>query len=55
VKQGKKPYEEVAEKIEVGLAELYEAHDKSTLPDKPDRKWADEFIYKAYLNEIQKN
>ncbi len=54
IKTGQLPYEQVAESIEQGLAELYDAHDKSKLPDAPDREWADNFVYEVYSSEVKK-
>ena len=48
------PYEQVAEIIEQGLADLYIAHEKSTLRDKPDKEWADELVYKVYSEIVKK-
>jgi hypothetical protein len=46
-------YEEVAEIIEKGLAELTST--KSDLRDKPDREWAQDFVYKTYLDVVKKS
>lgn len=53
IKTGQLPYDLVAETIEQGLAELYDAHDKSKLPDAPDRQWADDFVYDVYSQEVK--
>lgn len=53
IKLGELPYEQVAEMIEQGLADLYVAHDKSTLRDAPDKDWANDFIYNVYLDVIK--
>ena len=52
IKMGSVPYEQVAEKIEQGLAELTEAHTTSNLRDVPDREWADEFVYEVYSRKV---
>lgn len=54
VKLGQVPFEQVAETIEQGLADLYSAHEKSTLRETPDKKWAEDFVYKVY-SDIVKN
>lgn len=48
IKLGQLPYEQVAELIEQGLADLYTAQETCTLPDKPDKEWADDLVYKVY-------
>jgi hypothetical protein len=53
IKKGELPYEQVAELIEQGLADLYVAHETSTLPDKPDQKFVDDLLYEVY-SEIVK-
>lgn len=52
IKKGLLPYEKVAECIELGLANLYKAHELSLLPDVPDKAWADQFIYNTYCRYI---
>lgn len=54
IKKGELAYEFVAETIESGLAELYDAHKISTLPDGPDREWANDFIFDVYSKEVKK-
>lgn len=54
IKTGQLTYDEVAEMIEEGLANLYKAHETSTLREAPDREWADEYVYKIY-SAIVKN
>lgn len=54
IKKGLMPYEQVAEKIEQGLADLYEAHEISTLRDKPDQEWIDDLVYEVY-SEVVRN
>ena len=54
IKLGQLPYEQIAELIEQGLADVCAIHGSSTLRDNPDREWADELVYKVY-SEIVKN
>lgn len=53
IKLGLVPYETVAEEIEQGLADLYEVHKESTLPEKADKQWADDFIYEIYRRRVK--
>ncbi len=53
IKKGEVPYDTVAEMIEQGLAELYEAREKSTLREEPDRVWADAFLLKVYAEAVR--
>lgn len=53
IKLGQMPYEQVAELIEQGLADLYTAHDKSSLRDKPDQEWADNLVYEVYSKIVK--
>ena len=53
IKLREMPYDEIAEMIEKGLADLCEAHEKSTLRDQPDREWANDLIYKTYSNIVK--
>ena len=46
-------WEELAELIEQGLADLYIAHEKSTLRNEPDREWADDFVYDTYSRIVK--
>lgn len=48
------PYEEIAEIIERGLADLNIAYEKSTLRDTPDKEWADNLIYEVYSDIVKK-
>lgn len=54
IKLGILPYEEIAELIEQGVANLTEQHRKSSLRDLPDKEWVENFIYSVY-SEIVKN
>lgn len=47
-------YEQISEIIEQGLFDLTEAQKTSTLRDKPDLQWCDDFVYEIY-SEIVKN
>lgn len=53
IKQGLLPYREVETLIEEGLAKVEEAKAKSSLPDKPDFKFAEQLIYKFHLQAIR--
>ena len=53
IKQGHFHYDFVANCIEEGLAELTKVHASSTLPDKPDTKWAEDFIYEIYRKRVK--
>lgn len=53
IRKGELPYIEVAEMIENGLIELTEVKNKSSLPETPDYKWIDDFVYDTYLTEIK--
>ena len=53
VKKGFVPYEQIAEMIEQSLVTLYEAQEKSTLIDKPDREWANDLIYSVYSDIVK--
>jgi RNA repair pathway DNA polymerase beta family protein len=54
IKTEKVDFDKVSELIEVGLVNLYEAQEKSTLRAEPDREWAEDFIYRTY-SRIVKN
>lgn len=54
IKQGLLPYEQVAEIIEQGLADLYAAQEKSQLRDSPDREWVDNFLYRIYSDIVKR-
>lgn len=53
IKLGRLPYEQVAELIEKGLADLTEAHETSKLRDEPDEKWAKDLIYHVYSQVVK--
>jgi hypothetical protein len=55
IKLGKLPYEQVAEMIEQGLADLYVAQERSNLRETPDREWADNFIYEVYSEIVKRS
>lgn len=53
IKTGKLPYREVEVIIETGLKELEAAQANSTLRDKPDEEWAENFIYDVYSKIVK--
>jgi len=53
IKLGLMPYEKVAELIEQGLADLYVAHENSTLRDEPDKEWANDLVYEVYSQIVR--
>lgn len=53
IKTGKLPYKEVEFIIESGLAELEDAQANSTLPEKPDVQWVDDFVCEVYTNIVK--
>jgi hypothetical protein len=55
IRKGEIDYKLVAEMIEQGLVDLEDAQDKSTLPEKPDYDYAEDFVYNAYLDIIKKD
>lgn len=55
IKLEEMPYEQVAELIEQGLADLYTAHASSTLRDEPDKEWAQSLIYEVYSEIVRKS
>lgn len=55
IKRGDLPYEQVAEIIEQGLADLYAAQEKSPLRDSPDREWVDNFLYRIYSDIVKRD
>ena len=52
VKTGQLDYKIVAEEIENLLTEVEEAAEKSTLPEKADQKWIDDFVAGVHRQEI---
>jgi len=48
IRKGEYAYKKVAEMITVGLDELNEAKLITTLPEKPDHKFAEELVYQTY-------
>ncbi len=54
IKTGKMLYKEVADIIDNGLKDLLETQKTSILPEQPDFKWAQDFIFHVY-SEIVKN
>jgi hypothetical protein len=53
IKQGERPYEEVASEIERLLAEVEDAAKTSGLPEAADTKFIDELVARAYWRKIQ--
>ncbi len=53
IKTGKLPYQQVAEEIEQGLADVEDASARSTLRAEPDREWIDEFVTDVYADAIR--
>lgn len=53
VKTGSLPYEQVAELIEQGLADLYIANEQSTLRETPDKEWAENLVYDVYSKVVK--
>jgi len=54
IRKGELPYKEVADLITQGLDNLNLAKEKTTLPPKPDYKFAEELIVEVYGNAISK-
>jgi ribosome-binding protein aMBF1 (putative translation factor) len=54
IKLGRLQYQAVAEEIEELLVKVEDAAAKSTLPDSPDLRWIEDFVYDSYLSEIVK-
>lgn len=52
IRKGELPYKQVAELIEEGLVAVEHAAERSTLPEEPDRKWADDFVYEIYRKAV---
>jgi len=52
IKQGKLDYKTVAEEIEGLLVAVESASLSSTLPEKADAAWIDNFIYETYVTQI---
>lgn len=53
VRKGELEYKQVSELIEQGLEELEKAQLISTLPEKPDYQFAEDFVYQQYKERIQ--
>lgn len=53
IKTGQIPYEQVAEMIEQGVADLHVAREKSILRDTPDQEWVDNFVYDVYSDIVR--
>jgi hypothetical protein len=52
IKTGQRTYDEVAEMIEQGLADLYEAQETCTLREEADREWSDNLIARVYTEIV---
>jgi predicted nucleotidyltransferase len=52
IKLGKLPFAQIAEEIEGLLEEVEEVAQSSSLPDKPDAAWCEEFIFDVYSPQI---
>jgi hypothetical protein len=55
IRKGELTYKQVEELIVNGLDELTAAKEESTLPEEPDRKFAEELIYATYKDLVQKS
>lgn len=53
IKLGKMDYKEVAALIEKGLEDLVEASKNSKLQEKPNKEWADNFVYEVYSKIVK--
>ena len=53
IKENQAPFEDVAEMIERGVAELAGIQEKSTLRDQPDQDWIDDFIFRVYAGVVR--
>lgn len=54
IRKGELPYKQVAELVEEGLQRVEDAAAKSTLREKPDLEWIDDFVYNTYLERVIK-
>lgn len=52
IKQGKRPYQVVAEEIEQLLADVEAAAEKSTLRESPDREFIDDLVVEIYQQAV---
>lgn len=55
IKQGKMNYHDVATLIEEGLVQLKQIQNTSSLPEEPDYKWIDNFIYAVYGGTVNQD
>lgn len=53
IKTGQLPYEQVAELIEQGVADLHAAHSVSSLREKPNKELANEFVFNIYSDVVR--
>lgn len=49
IRKGELPYKQVSEIIDTGLIRLKDAEGNSILPDEPNYKWMEDFIFNYYL------
>jgi predicted nucleotidyltransferase len=54
IKLGELPYDQVAEMIEQGLADLYTAQEHSILRDEPDYEFVNNLVYSIYSDIVKK-
>jgi hypothetical protein len=52
IRKGELPYEQVAELVEAGVAELEAAAARSRLPKEPDRAFADDLVCRHYARRV---
>lgn len=52
IKTGRLPYQEVAAEIEALLTAVEDEAARSSLPEKPDLEWIDDFVARAYREEV---
>jgi predicted nucleotidyltransferase len=52
IREGKLPYKEVAEHIEIGMERLTDIQKNSSLPDKPNYQLAEDIVYQEYRHVI---
>jgi predicted nucleotidyltransferase len=52
IKRGQLAYQAVAEEIEQLLVKVEQAAERSTLPEKPNQAWIDDFVAEVYRREV---
>lgn len=55
IRNGLLSYEQVSDMIEEGLQKILVAQVQSSLPEKANQKFIDDFIYDTYLNQIKRD